>query len=112
MTAPHTVKETGDAIYSVVWPLGKSTAKVQAGTPPVADLRNKTIAELWDMLYRGDEMFALAHKRFQDQYPGVTFLDWKTFGNTHGQNEKEVVASIPRILKERGVNAVISGVGH
>jgi hypothetical protein len=38
-------------------------------------------------------------------------VSWKEFGSTHGSDEREVLASMPRRFKELGVDAVISGMG-
>jgi hypothetical protein len=38
-------------------------------------------------------------------------VSYKEFGNTHGGDEREVVASLPRRFKELGVDAVVSGHG-
>jgi hypothetical protein len=36
-------------------------------------------------------------------------VSWREFGNTHGRDEREVVAALPERLKALGVDAVISG---
>jgi hypothetical protein len=41
----------------------------------------------------------------------VRFVSWREFGNTHGSEEREVVAALPKRLRELGVDAVISGMG-
>jgi hypothetical protein len=33
------------------------------------------------------------------------------FGNTHGTDEREIVAALPQTLKAKGVDAVVSGMG-
>ena len=38
-------------------------------------------------------------------------MAWREFGNTHGGDERKVVAALPQRLKELGVDAVISGMG-
>ena len=44
-------------------------------------------------------------------FRSVRFVSWREFGSTHGNQEHEVLASLPRKLRERGVDAVISGMG-
>ena len=43
--------------------------------------------------------------------PGVKFINWKEFGNTHGADERKILAELPQRLKSLGVDAVISGMG-
>lgn len=97
--------------YAVVWPLGKTVVDSVAGTSPVTDLRGKTVCELWDMLFKGDEMFSIVRRRLMERYADVKFVDFSVFGNTHGPKEKDVIAALPRLLREHGCGVVISGVG-
>ena len=39
------------------------------------------------------------------------FVHWREFGNTHGSEEREIVAALPKTLKAKGVDAVVSGMG-
>ena len=43
------------------------------------------------------------------RYPGVKFVDYRTFGSTHGAEEHEVLANLPARMRELGVDAIISG---
>ncbi|MND00701.1 hypothetical protein D3C83_194090 [compost metagenome] len=69
------------------------------------------MAQLWDQVFRGDEVFAALEEGLKARYPGVKFVSWREFGNTHGGEEREVVASLPKKFKELGVDAVVSGMG-
>jgi hypothetical protein len=71
-------------------------------------LNGKTIAQLWDFLFAGDEVFTALEQKLREQYPGVKFVSWREFGTTHGVNEKELLASLPQRFKELGVDAAIS----
>ena len=80
---------------------------IQVLAPPQLD--GRTVAQLWDFLFRGDEVFALLEEGLRERFPNVRFVSWREFGNTHGTNEREVVQALPARLRERGVDAVISG---
>ena len=69
------------------------------------------MAQLWDYVFRGDEVFEFLEQGLAARFPGVRFVSWREFGNTHGSDEREVVASLPAKLKANGVDAVISGMG-
>lgn len=97
--------------YEVVWPLGRSTVREVTPNPPLPDLNGKTIAELWDWLFKGDEMYALIREQLRQRYPDARFVDFSSFGNIHGQNEAEIIAALPQRLQELGCDAVITGIG-
>jgi len=101
-------KETG---YQVVWPLGKLAYRNVALKPRIADLNGKTICELSDYSFRGEEICPIVTELFRQQYPGIKFVEYTNFGNTHGAAEAEVIHNLPAMLKEHGCDGVISGVG-
>ena len=102
------MKETG---YQVVWPLGKLVYHNIALKPRIADLNGKTICELSDYGFRGEEIFPIVRESLRRKYPGIKFVEFTTFGNTHGATEAEVISTLPATLKEYGCDGVISGVG-
>ena len=102
---------TNDGYYEVLWPRTPRQVKRKSLAPRLATLEGKTIAQLWDFLFRGEEVFALLEEGLKQRFPGVRFISWKEFGNTHGRNEREVLAGLPQRLKELGADAVISGMG-
>jgi len=99
------------ATYEVLWPRSPRQARVKALAPRLDTLAGKTVAQLWDYVFRGDEVFALLEEGLAKRYPGVKFVSWREFGSTHGSDEREVVAALPGRLKEMGVDAVVSGMG-
>jgi hypothetical protein len=74
-------------------------------------LEGRTIAQLWDYVFRGDEVFAALEEGLRARYPGIRWISYKEFGSTHGGDERAVCAALPRRLKELKVDAVISGMG-
>ncbi len=62
-------------------------------------------------MFRGDEVFEFLAEGIKARYPDVKFVSWKDFGNTHGSDERAVVAALPQKFKEKEVDAVISGMG-
>lgn len=99
------------AAYEVVWPRGKQREKLESPTPRIPDLSGKTIAFLWNYVFRGEEMFPLIEREITERFPGAKFIGPDQFGNTHGSDERQVLADLPARLKEFGVDAVISGNG-
>jgi hypothetical protein len=97
--------------YDVVWPLGKPAYATRAPNERVADLSNKVVAEMWDYLFRGEEIFPILREELTARYPGIQFVSYGTFGNLHGPNQRELVAQAPALLKQYKVDAVISAIG-
>ncbi len=97
--------------YEVVWPLGHTVARPVDLAPAIADFNGKTVCELWDWVFRGNEIYPIISAELKKQYPGIKIVDYQTLGDTHGNDEREYVANLPQLLKQYGCDAVISGVG-
>jgi len=98
----------GEAQYEVVWPSGERKQAMQPLAKRLDTLNGKTIAQLWDYLFMGDEVYSTLEEKIREQYPDVKWVSWREFGNTHTTNEKELLASLPARFKELGVDAAIS----
>ncbi len=95
--------------HEVYWPRSPRQTKVRPLAPRLETLNGKTVAQLWDMVFRGDEVFALLEEGLKARFPDIRFVSWREFGSSHCGNEKEVLAALPQRFKELGVDAVISG---
>jgi hypothetical protein len=93
----------------VLWPRGRRTVTVKPVAPRLSTLAGKTIGQLWDDLFRGDEIFPMLEGELSRRFPGVKFVGYRTFGSTHGADEHDVLARLPARMREHGVDAVISG---
>ncbi len=101
-------KVGGNGIYEVVWPRGERRQTLRPLAKRLDTLEGKTVAQLWDYLFFGDEVFSQLEQSLRERYPGVRFVSWREFGSTHAVNEKELLASLPQRFKELGVDAAIS----
>ena len=108
MTAHSAASEPA---YEVVWPLGPSVYETRAPNTRIADLSGKTIGELWDFLFRGEDIFPLLRAELKARFPGIRFVTYDVFGNVHGPRQRELVADVPRLLQEYECDAVISAIG-
>lgn len=97
--------------YEVVWPRSTRQVKVSKLAQRPGSLDGLRIAHLWDYLFRGDEVFAALETGLRAAFPKVEFVSWQEFGSTHGQDERQVLATLPQRLRELKVDAVISGMG-
>jgi len=99
--------------YQVVWPLGRRAIEDVAERERPHNLNGKTIAFLWDYLFRGPEMFDVIESEINSRYTGVTFVSYDEFGNFHASmaEEKRILEQLPEMLHTRKVDLVIAAVG-
>ena len=102
---------TQDGYYEAQWPCSPRQSKLKPLAKRLDTLDGKTIAQVWDEVFRGDEVFEFLEEGIKARYPTVKCVSWKNFGSTHGANERAIVAALPQKFKEMGVDAVISGMG-
>jgi hypothetical protein len=93
----------------VLWPRGQKTVDVKPLAGRLDTLEGRTVGELWDDLFRGDEIFPMLEAELARRFPGVRFVGYRVFGSTHGGDEHRTIAELPAKLQEHGVDAVISG---
>lgn len=105
------VTTTSTPVYEVLWPLAKKAKGAQSTARGLGDLSGKTIAELWDFIFRGEVIYPAIRALLEARYPGIKFVPYAEFGNTHGPKQREIVAGLPQKLRALGVNGVISGIG-
>ena len=105
------MNESNEAAFEVVWPSSRRAGKDIAQTAPLSDLNGKVIAQLWDRVFRGDEMFPYVREIITRQFPDVSFVHYDEFGDIFGWNEREVIEKLPELLRKHRVDAAIVGVG-
>ena len=102
---------TSDGQYEVVWPRSERMSELRPLAQRLQTLQGVKVAQLWDYLFRGDEVFEHLEAGLRERYPDIEFVSWREFGNTHGEDEAQVLADLPGRLKAMRVDAVISGMG-
>lgn len=103
--------QLNDGHYEVLWPRSERTTGLKPLAPRLDGLHGKTVAQLWDFLFRGDEVFETLEGALRERHPDIRFVSWREFGNIHGEDEVEILAGLPARLRQLGVDAVISGMG-
>lgn len=100
-----------DPTYRVLWPLARIHIEEKNPVQGLPDLSGKTVAELWDYIFRGDIAYEIFRKKLQERFSGIRFVPFSKFGNIHGPKQREILDSLPAMLSAEGVDAVISGIG-
>lgn len=104
---------SGEERYDVLWPVEPTAPTGTAAVPAMADLDGRTVAFLWDHLFKGPEMFDLVAESLRAEYPTMSFVGHEAFGNIHatGAEEARVLAEIPDKLRQWGIDAAVLAVG-
>lgn len=102
-------EKSNDGYYEAYWPRTPRQQMTRELAPRLDTLEGKTVAQLWDELFKGDVVFEHLEEGLKQRYPGINFVSWKVFGSTHGGNEREALAALPQKLRDLGVDAVLSG---
>ena len=95
----------------VVWPRSRQARAGVRLAKRLDTLEGKTVAQLWDWVFKGDKMFSVWEHELPKRFPGLKMVSWREFGEIHGANERQVLADLPEKLKNFGVDAVITAVG-
>lgn len=99
-------------IFEVVYPVADSVRKEKNVAPSLPDLNGKTIGELWNWAFRGDETFPLIEKELIALYPDIKFVSYKEFGNFHDPSyEVQMMKELPGQIKSKNIDAFIVGNG-
>jgi hypothetical protein len=100
-----------EPMYDVVWPKSPRGVHSKALALRLDSLNGKRVAFLWDYLFRGDEIFPALEAELVARYPDVEIVGFDVFGNTHGSDEKQMVAGLANGLAQRQIDAVVSAMG-
>jgi len=98
--------------FEVLSPLGEPVVEVAQAAPRLPSLEGKTVCEVSNRLFRGEETFPIIRKHLQDRYPTVKFISYTDLPSIHiGTRLEENLGDLDRALAEKGCDAVIAGNG-
>ena len=100
-----------EPVYEVVAPIGRAVRRSRSLAPRLSSLEGKTIGEVWDWLFRGDEIFRGLRVRLNERHKGIRIVPYDHFGRFDGPDQIERLAGLPAMLRSAGCDAVISGIG-
>ena len=96
---------------AALWPRGAKAAGARPLAKRLDSLEGKTVAFLWDYMFRGDEIFPLIERELNAAYPDMNFIGYDTFGTTHGSGERDVINALPEKIKMLEIDGIVSGMG-
>jgi hypothetical protein len=105
-----------DERYKVMSPLGEPVVKMITMAPRLDTLEGKTIGEIWNGGFRGDESFPIIEKMLRERYPTVKLIPYTEFSLTtiasfHPETKEKTLERLRAELKEKGCDAVLTGNG-
>ena len=91
---------TNSNAYEVVWPRGKRVKTGARLAKRLDTLEGKVVCELWDWIFRGNQIFAVIEQELAKRYPGVNSQARGSSAQPTGGMKKEVIAALPEKLKK------------
>lgn len=83
--------------------------------PPVDTFEAKTICEVWNGVYKGNETFPLLRGLLKQRYPSLKIIPYTEFPSNYGgetlSEQRASAQKIAALAKEKGCDALISGNG-
>jgi hypothetical protein len=101
--------------FSVICPAGLPAVKTSRPAPRLPDLNGKTVAEVWNGVFKGDVLFPLVREALRRRYPGVRIIPYTEFHHLPGSDvpaeQRALTAELLAAARARGAHAVITGMG-
>ncbi len=96
--------------YKVLWPRGRKAIEIEPAATRPDTLDGKTICELWDGMFRGNEYFPMLREGLSKRYPRVKIVPWTEFprDGDHGFPDWK---EHPNLLTQNGCDMVMVGTG-
>ena len=99
----------------VISPLGGEVARMQSITARLPTLNGRTVGEIWNGVFKGDQTFPAMRALLKRRFPDLRIIPYTEFPHLHGGDspgyQKEFARQVAALAKERGCDAVISGNG-
>ncbi|MFN0299309.1 MAG: hypothetical protein ACKVQU_03030 [Burkholderiales bacterium] len=101
--------------FEVISPAGVQLIEQKAVSPRLPDLNGKTVGEIWNGVFRGDETFPVLRAGLTRRFPGIRIVPFTEFpffpGDDRPHAQQAVAHEIAMLAKAKGCDAVISGNG-
>ena len=99
----------------VISPEGLQLKAASGVSPHLDTLSGKTIGEVYNNHFKGEQMFGVYRRLFKEKYPGVKIIPYDQFPIVYvggdPVSQKNTAKEIARLAKEWEVDAIITGNG-
>lgn len=99
----------------VISPIGLPGMQNKAIAPRLDSLEGKTVGEVYNHHFKGDQMFSLYRQLLKQRYPGVCVVPYTelpaSFVGGDTAYHRRVAQEVAALAKEKGCDALITGNG-
>jgi hypothetical protein len=99
----------------VVSPVGLDAVTHSSGAPRLESFADKTIGEIWNGVFKGDQTFPMIRELLQKKFPSIKIIPYTEFPHNTGSDnptqQRENARRVAIMAKEKGCDAVITGMG-
>jgi len=99
----------------VLSPAGLDAVKRSGSAQRLESLHGKTIGEVWNGVFKGDQTFPIIRKLLLKKYPSLKIIPFTEFPHNSGSDnpghQRDLAKRIAAMAKEKGCDAIISGNG-
>jgi hypothetical protein len=100
---------------SIISPLGLNRTQTTGITPRLDSLDGKTIGEVYNHHFKGDQMFRLYRELLKQRFPGVRIVPYTelpaSFVGGDTATHRRVAQEVAAKAREKGCDALITGNG-
>lgn len=101
--------------FDVISPVGGPVIRQAGIAPRLSDLHGKTVGEVWNGVFKGDQTFPVIRQMLKERFPSITIIPYTEFPFRHGGDnptqQNQLAAEIAAMAREKGCDALISGNG-
>jgi hypothetical protein len=99
----------------VVSPVGGEAIAQKGVSPRLADLNGKTVAEVWNGVFKGEQTFPIIRAFLKERFPKINIIPYTEFPHIYGGDnlteQKAYAKQMAVLIRESGCDGVISGNG-
>jgi hypothetical protein len=99
----------------VISPEGLQLSSIKGVARHLDTLEGKTIGEVYNNHFKGEQMFGVYRRLFKERYPGIKIIPYDKFPIVYvggdPVSQKNTAKEIARLAKEWEVDAIITGNG-
>ena len=100
---------------AVISPVGLPRTQDKGIAPRLDSLEGKTIGEVYNHHFKGDQMFGLYRELLKQRYPGIRIIPYTelpaSFVGGDTATHRRVAQEVATLAREKGCDALITGNG-